>query len=113
MKVSSTPGKTRYIQTIETDEFTLLDCPGLIFPKYSKIELTLMGVLNIDQITDLCKYEAEIVDLIGIEKIRSYYKIRNEGNDILELMGREKGWIKSRCLKTIVKDFSLGEIPYF
>lgn len=57
VRVSATPGKTKYIQTIETPNFTLLDCPELAFRRHSKIDHVLMGILNIGQITDLHKYE--------------------------------------------------------
>lgn len=34
--VASMPGKTKHFQTLKlTDEVTLCDCPGLVFPKYS------------------------------------------------------------------------------
>ncbi|KAL6122345.1 lsg1 [Nucleospora cyclopteri] len=110
VRVSSTPGKTKYLQTIETDKFTLLDCPGLVFPCHTKIELILMGVLNVDQITDLMKYENEIVKIVGADRIKHFYKLKNLTVNPLEYLSFEKGWQKSRCLKQIVKDFMLGEM---
>jgi hypothetical protein len=72
-----------------------------------------MGVLNIDQVTDLCKFDKQIIEHVGVERIRKFYKLSNSHVDILEGMGDEKGLIKSRCLKAIAKDYSLGEMPYF
>lgn len=67
--VASMPGKTKHFQTLKlTDEVTLCDCPGLVFPKYSesKAEMVLNGLYPIDTIK---QYE-EPVELIAfrIEK---------------------------------------------
>lgn len=112
VKVSSTPGKTKYIQTIETPDFTLLDCPGFVFPIHDKIDLVLMGILNIDHIPDLGIYENHIIRYIGQEKLRNYYKIPVIYTDFLTEMSKHKGWIKSRCLKNLTKDFVNGLINY-
>lgn len=112
VKVSSTPGKTKYIQTIETPDFTVLDCPGFVFPKHSKIDLILMGILNIDQITDLGSHEKYILSFIGIEKLRKFYNVPESQNDFLTAMCLFKGWIKTKCLKTMIKDFANGTIRY-
>lgn len=111
VRVSSTPGKTKFIQTIETPGFTLLDCPGLVFPRHSKIELMLMGILNIDQITDLQKYEHYIIEKVGVAKLMEFYKISEFSGEFLTAMSVQKGWMKSTCLKRIAKDYAAGEIP--
>jgi large subunit GTPase 1 len=108
VRVSSTPGKTKWIQTIETPNFTLLDCPGLVFPRHTKIDLVLMGILNIDQITDLDKYQSHVIDVIGVERLVKEYKITEFEGDFLTAMSNQKGWIKSTCLKRIVRDYSMG-----
>lgn len=110
VRVSATPGKTRSIQTIETPTFTLLDCPGLVFPKHSKINLVLMGVLNVDHIPDLRKYSDEIVKYIGETDIEMTYKITRRTENILEDMSETKSWTKAECLKNIVKDYVSGLI---
>ncbi|KAG4129728.1 hypothetical protein ERO13_D09G099700v2 [Gossypium hirsutum] len=59
--VTSTPGKTKHFQTlIISDELTLCDCPGLVFPSFSssRYEMIASGVLPIDRMTEhrrLCK----------------------------------------------------------
>ena len=113
VKVSSTPGKTKYFQTMVTDEFTLLDCPGLVFPKHQKIELMLMGILNIDQIQNLSDCEKQIIEFIGKEKIKSFYKLKTSHLNIIDGMSLEKGWIRSRCIKLIAKDFASGAMPNY
>lgn len=110
VRVSSTPGKTKFIQTIETPTFTLLDCPGLVFPNHSKIQLVLMGILNVDQIPDLSKYEDEIIEAVGRDRLMVFYKLNEIKGDFLTEMSMQKGWMKNKCLKTIARDFSMGEI---
>lgn len=110
VKVSATPGKTKTIQTIETPNFTLLDCPGLIFPRYSKIELVLMGILNVDHISDLHKYSELIMKHIGIDLLTRFYKLSDVKNDFLNAMSLQKGWVKSKCLKMMTKDYAMGEM---
>ena len=49
--VASMPGKTKHFQTLKlTEEVTLCDCPGLVFPKVhaSKAEMVLCGLYPID-----------------------------------------------------------------
>ena len=49
--VASMPGKTKHFQTLKlTEEVTLCDCPGLVFPKVhaSKAEMILCGLYPID-----------------------------------------------------------------
>ncbi|KAI5168734.1 large subunit GTPase 1 [Pancytospora epiphaga] len=108
VRVSSTPGKTKHIQTIETPGFTLMDCPGLVFPKYSKIDLTLHGVLNVDHLTELNKYEGYIVDYIGRTKLCNYYKLSHSTGDILCAIADVKSWPKNKCLKYMIKDYVDG-----
>ena len=46
--VSSTPGKTKHFQTLNiTSHLTLVDCPGLVLPKYaaSKAEMVAAGTV--------------------------------------------------------------------
>jgi len=55
VSVSSTPGKTKHFQTIFLEKNLLLcDCPGLVFPSFvsTKDELTINGILPIDQMRD-------------------------------------------------------------
>ncbi|CAF0727529.1 unnamed protein product [Adineta ricciae] len=55
VSVSATPGKTKHFQTIFLEKNLLLcDCPGLVFPSFvsTKDELTINGILPIDQMRD-------------------------------------------------------------
>lgn len=98
VKVSSTPDKTKYIQAIETPGFTILDYPEFIFPKISKINLILLRILNIDQITDLSSYEKYILLFIELEKLRKFYNVPESHTDFLTAMCLFKDWIKTKCL---------------
>jgi large subunit GTPase 1 len=53
--VGATPGKTKHFQTLAlSDDLTLCDCPGLVFPSFvtTAEELVVNGVLPIDQMRD-------------------------------------------------------------
>lgn len=55
VNVSSTPGKTKHFQTLFlSDNITLCDCPGLVFPSFAttKAEMVVNGVLPIDQLRE-------------------------------------------------------------
>ena len=53
--VGATPGKTKHFQSLVlTDDITLCDCPGLVFPSFvaTREELVVSGVLPIDNMRD-------------------------------------------------------------
>ncbi|KHN69095.1 GTP-binding protein [Ordospora colligata] len=121
VKVSQTPGKTKAIQTIPLGyKKRLLDCPGLVFPRHSKIDLMLHGILNVDQLLDLNKHLEYIIDFVGINKLCRFYSLKGFYNDsryskgvnYINLMSSVKGWEVGKCLKMIIKDFTSGKIPY-
>lgn len=116
VKVSQTPGKTKYIQTIEfTDNKILLDCPGLVFPKHSKTYLLLNGILNVDKVIDLRSSLYEVIRYIGIDVLCSYYKIENIYKNEVEFingLSTSKGISVLGCIKNIVKDLFNGNIQY-
>ncbi|OQS54822.1 lsg1 [Ecytonucleospora hepatopenaei] len=107
VKVSNTPGKTKYLQTIKGPDFEIYDCPGLVFPKHEKVDLILMGVINVDHCVDLGKYTEQILDFIGIENIRKYYNINEmyNQNTVLEYLSRIYKINHTKCIQKIVKDF--------
>lgn len=121
VRVSQTPGKTKYIQTIPLKNgVCLLDCPGLVFPRHSKIDLILHGILNVDQLIDLNSNLDYIVDFVGATKLCRHYSVRtfyndsrqSKGTNFINSVSMEKGWERSRCLKNVVKDFVAGHISY-
>ncbi|BEI89952.1 uncharacterized protein CcaverHIS019_0300220 [Cutaneotrichosporon cavernicola] len=55
VSVSATPGKTKHFQTLVlTENITLCDCPGLVFPQFANTQADLVcdGVLPIDQMRE-------------------------------------------------------------
>ncbi|KAH9410960.1 putative 50S ribosome-binding GTPase [Ordospora pajunii] len=121
VKVSQTPGKTKAIQTIPLGhKKRLLDCPGLVFPRHSKIDLMLHGILNVDQLLDLNKHLEYIIDFVGVNKLCRFYSLKGFYNDsrctkgvnYINLMSSVKGWKIGKCLKMIIKDFTCGRIAY-
>ncbi|SCM04197.1 cytosolic preribosomal GTPase, putative [Plasmodium chabaudi chabaudi] len=79
--VSRQPGKTKHFQTISLNHynFTLCDCPGIIFPSivFNKHDLIINGVFSIDH------YKGEYIDVVQVlcniipEQLCQRYKIKN------------------------------------
>jgi hypothetical protein len=66
--VASTPGTTKHSQTLPlSDELTLVDCPGLVFPSFvsTREEMVVNGVLPIDQLRDHIGEIVEVVVVVG------------------------------------------------
>ncbi|KAG0435113.1 Large subunit GTPase 1 [Dictyocoela muelleri] len=59
--VSQTPGKTKNLQTLKYGEITIVDCPGLVFSRYSKDILLKNGILNVDQLQ--FDHDGDVVNL--------------------------------------------------
>lgn len=123
VKVSQTPGKTKFIQTIQySEDKILLDCPGLVFPKHSKTNLLLNGILNVDKIIDLKSSLYEVINFIGIHKLSKYYNIEiiedklptnvNVEVSFINNLANHKNWSVSQCIKNIIKDLFCGSIQY-
>lgn len=95
VSVSATPGKTKHFQTLNySDEVTLCDCPGLVFPQFANTQADMIcdGVLPIDQMRE---YSAP-VDLLCRRIPRSIlegtYGIRIDVKDIEEGGTGLVGW---------------------
>lgn len=76
--VSSTPGKTKRFQTLLiSDNITLVDCPGLVFPNLlaSKAEMICNGLLPIDQMRDSVPPVSLVCDRIPRDVLEQRYGI--------------------------------------
>lgn len=85
VSVSATPGKTKHFQTlIFTEEITLCDCPGLVFPQFatSKAELVCDGVLPIDQMKEYTAPMELVCRRVPREVLEGTYAIRIEVREI-------------------------------
>lgn len=116
-KISSTPGKTKFAQTLILKDKKLIDCPGLIFPKHSKNELLLRGILNIDQTNFKDSFDF-IIKRVGVIQILEAFKCKNFINDSRnELLDnfficfkKSKGWDRGQIIKRVIKEYFEGNL---
>lgn len=95
VSVSATPGKTKHFQTLVlSDEITLCDCPGLVFPQFANTQADMIcdGVLPIDQMRE---YSAP-VDLVCRRVPRAIlegtYSIRIDVREVEDGGTGKVGW---------------------
>ncbi|XBW34973.1 hypothetical protein QEN19_000538 [Hanseniaspora menglaensis] len=137
VSVSATPGKTKHFQTIQlSDNVTLCDCPGLVFPNfaYTKGELVLNGVLPIDQLRDHINPTALLVERVPKYFLEACYGIHipiksvEEGGDgitptareFLNAYSRSRGYMtqgfgsadEARGSRYVLKDYVNGKLLY-
>jgi large subunit GTPase 1 len=125
-KSSSTPGKTRRLQTVhmEEDGVTLCDCPGLVFPSFqqSRAGMICNGVLNIDQMTDwlgpvqiVCqKVPAEAFNLLYGTKLKG---VTCSAHDLLQSLAKIRSFTtargnpdEARVARIVLKDYVAGKM---
>jgi large subunit GTPase 1 len=78
--VAAQPGKTRHFQTLnvpDRDDFTLCDCPGLVFPSFvsSLADLILAGVYPLAQVRDFWPAMELICNRIPRDVLEAFYGI--------------------------------------
>lgn len=127
--VSATPGKTKHIQTFETESFTICDCPGLVFPNMamSKAELLLNGVLSIDNMREYLEPVELMANRIQISSVEKLYNIKIQvqrgislAESILAAYALSRGMFTSnfgnpdmsRAARIILKDYVSGSLLY-
>ena len=134
--VTSTPGKTKHFQTlIISDELTLCDCPGLVFPSFSssRYEMIASGVLPIDRMTEHRESVQVVANRVPRHMIEEAYKITLPKPKSYELQNRpplaseflraycsSRGYVASsglpdetRAARQILKDYIDGKLPHF
>lgn len=78
VSASSTPGKTKHIQTIELNEkITLCDCPGIVLPSAvaSKAHLVVNATMPLDHLRGGLEPAIElVVERIGFKNLIKFYK---------------------------------------
>lgn len=134
--VTSTPGKTKHFQTlIISDELTLCDCPGLVFPSFtsSRYEMIASGVLPIDRMTEhreaiqvvanrVPRHAIEDVYKITLPKPKSYEPQSRPplGSELLRAYCASRGYVASsglpdetKAARIILKDYIDGKLPHF
>merc|ERR1712151_154710 len=83
--MSSRPGKTKHIQTLELPSVgvTLCDCPGLVFPSVvaTRAHLVVNNTMPIDDLVDPFQPIRLIVEKIGFQKILDDYRCAKDVKD--------------------------------
>eukprot|EP00189_Rhodosorus_marinus_P010153 CAMPEP_0184743012 /NCGR_PEP_ID=MMETSP0315-20130426/5914_1 /TAXON_ID=101924 /ORGANISM="Rhodosorus marinus, Strain UTEX LB 2760" /LENGTH=621 /DNA_ID=CAMNT_0027214099 /DNA_START=123 /DNA_END=1989 /DNA_ORIENTATION=+ len=132
VSVSSTPGRTKHLQTLLVDdEVMLCDCPGLVFPNFasSKGELITRGVLPIDQMRSSAEAMEIVCKTISRSELELVYGINLEcdqadvehtaAEELLEVHARARGFRnkhdqadRQRSARVILKDYVNGKLVY-
>jgi len=75
--MSSRPGKTKHIQTLELPDsgLTLCDCPGLVFPSVAatRAHLVINNTMPIDDLRECFSPVRLIIMKVGLETVLSFY----------------------------------------
>ncbi|WCJ40123.1 hypothetical protein M5689_021054 [Euphorbia peplus] len=134
--VTSTPGKTKHFQTLKiSEELTLCDCPGLVFPSFSssRYEMIASGVLPIDRMTEhreavqivanrVPRHVIEEVYNITLPKPKSYEPQSRAplASEVLRSYCASRGYVASsglpdetKAARTILKDYIVGKLPHY
>ncbi|KAF2299732.1 hypothetical protein GH714_002913 [Hevea brasiliensis] len=134
--VTSTPGKTKHFQTLKiSEELTLCDCPGLVFPSFSssRYEMIASGVLPIDRMTEhreavqvvankVPRHVIEDVCKINLPKPKPYEPQSRPplASEFLRAYCASRGYVASsglpdetRAARQILKDYLDGKLPHF
>ncbi|XP_039014253.1 GTPase LSG1-2-like [Hibiscus syriacus] len=134
--VTSTPGKTKHFQTlIISDELTLCDCPGLVFPSFSssRYEMIASGVLPIDRMTQHREAVQVVANRVKRHIIEDVYKIKLPkpkpyesqsrpplASEFLRAYCASRGYVASsglpdetRTARQILKDYIDGKLPHY
>uniref|UniRef100_A0A0D9Y1I6 CP-type G domain-containing protein n=1 Tax=Leersia perrieri TaxID=77586 RepID=A0A0D9Y1I6_9ORYZ len=134
--VTHTPGKTKHFQTlIISEELTLCDCPGLVFPSFSssRHEMVSCGVLPIDRMTKHREAIQVVADRVPRSIVEEIYKITlpkpkpyesqsrpPTAAELLRAYCASRGHVshaglpdETRAARQILKDYIDGKIPHF
>lgn len=134
--VTSTPGKTKHFQTlIMSDELTLCDCPGLVFPSFSssRYEMIASGVLPIDRMTEHREAVQIVADRVPRHVIEGVYNIKLPkpkpyepqtrpplASELLRAYCASRGYVASsglpdetRGARQMLKDYIDGKLPHY
>ncbi|KDP42964.1 hypothetical protein JCGZ_23906 [Jatropha curcas] len=134
--VTSTPGKTKHFQTlIISEELTLCDCPGLVFPSFSssRYEMIASGVLPIDRMTEHREAVQVVANRVPRHVIEDVYKINLPkpkpyepqsraplASEFLRAYCASRGYVASsglpdetRAARQILKDYLDGKLPHY
>jgi len=129
VSVGSTPGKTKHFQTLNlSEEITLCDCPGLVFPTLvsSKSDMILNGVIPIDNLRDFITPSRLMVHRVGVIQLNKVYNLKLPTNkkrikmitvyDILDSFCHQKKFYnacnvprRAEAARILLKDYIKGK----
>ncbi|XP_013140250.1 PREDICTED: large subunit GTPase 1 homolog [Papilio polytes] len=129
VSVSSMPGHTRHVQSLQLEDVQLLDCPGLVLPAYAVApDLLLTAVLPIDQMRSHDAAMARLCELVGRHTFEEKYGLllpdrqEGEGNEykkILTAHAFNRGFMSaagqpdvSRSARLFLKEAASGRLHW-
>lgn len=124
--VTSTPGKTKHLQTVPLNEkVTLFDCPGLVFPSFvsSRAEMVTCGVLPIDNLTDFMSPMELLCLRVPSKVLEETYGLKLGGrvpaSYLLQTLATERGYYngaglpdQTKSARLMLKDYVRGKLRY-
>lgn len=128
-KVENRPGVTKSLNWININQdLSLLDTPGVLWPKFENQTqatiLALIGSINDDILdkVDLTNFGLDYIKKEYPGLLNARYQIDETSDDLLNAIGRQKGWLisggtvdKARACDLILKDIrnnNIGRISY-
>lgn len=135
VSASSTPGKTKHIQTIHlNDEIELCDCPGIVLPSVvsSKAHLVVNATMPLDHLRGgvLPAVELVVERMGGLEKLLKFYKcehtmlpqfkkLGSEGRALLSALAVARKYFlslnvpdESKSARVVLKDVCTGRLVH-
>jgi large subunit GTPase 1 len=134
VSASSTPGKTKHIQTIIlNDDITLCDCPGIVLPSVvaSKAHLVVNATMPLDHLRGgLEPAVGLVIERIGFKNLISFYKCQHAllpqflklGSDaraLLSALAVSKKYFlalnvpdESKAARMVLKDICTGQLVH-
>eukprot|EP00906_Rhabdomonas_costata_P000107 RCo000144 len=131
--VSSTPGKTKHLQTIVLSPLvTLCDCPGLVFPSFvgTREEMLCDGILSLDHMKDCVAPTALMMTRIPTSVFEMAYTLnldwehdedysQSPAELLLNQYARLKGYRtehnkpnRTKAARELLKDYVNGKLVY-
>ena len=122
-KVSSKAGTTVGLQWASSDQFKIIDSPGVIPFEDDEVKLGILGAKNPEKLKDPELVATEIIKLVSASSpkaLEDFYTFKIQGSDEYEILlqiGKAKGLLKKggvvdenrTCLK-IIHDWQIGKL---
>lgn len=114
IKISNTPGKTKFVQAYKFTGIVFLDVPGLVFKRHSREELLIYNIVNVDQSKiDYEKLYVLILQRVSLDKILNHFKIKEctgTFDGLILAIEEQRKWSKERFFRTLLKNYFTGKL---